>query len=723
MTSEAISEIDRIDYFEQLALRRVDDFIKKTAAGALDTDKGLARSAVVQAAEKAIRVILRFHEAARDTSGRNASAWSGVVDPLRQKLVGLQIERLQTLADANDWTKARDLAVQIVQPSGNDEVRGAAAEQLGRMVHQSLREQNYPETRDRLRVLEETFPDTKIVGQIREELRRKAQELFDRAQGLEKKDRGQARQLTADAERIWPNLPRLHDYRLRLDNSYPVLGVGVRSLPVNMSPATAYTDSERQAVELIFDSLVKVTVEADGSQSYAPDLADKLPRYWPLVRSFRLIHDAKWSNGQPVTGADVRETVNLLRKPDWVGFSPEWTDIVEGPLSTRDPYQVSLHLSRGVLEPLSFMTFKILPAASPELLSRPGFAQHPIGSGPYEYSPGQKGDEFVFKANQEYHRADKLGMPYIREIHFFHSQNMVEDFRQGRLHLLLDLPTDKLQALGSVEDLAPPLTLRNRRVYFLAVNHRVPRLQNVDLRKAIAHAIDRKRILDDVFRSSLKGSDNPPHRVLNGPFPPDCWASDKGLTDLYDPLLARARADAAHPAVGPASFRLKYPDDDEDVRKACEAIRDQLKVFSIFVDLQPRTPHELHQEVEVDHDYDLAYYHFDYPDERYWLWPLFNPESRGSRSGDNTDAGNYLGYKDDTELDGKFREAMGHRDFAQVQLLSHQIHQLIHSKLPLIPLWQLDTHIAYHKDLRLPAKGLDPLLVFTEVEKWKLQKR
>jgi hypothetical protein len=40
--------------------------------------------------------------------------------------------------------------------------------------------------------------------------------------------------------------------------------------------------------------------------------------------------------------------------------------------------------------------------------------------------------------------------------------------------------------------------------------------------------------------------------------------------------------------------------------------------------------------------------------------------------------------------------------------------------MPFIPLWQLDTHLAIHKDLTL--LNLDPLRVFTHVEKWRLNK-
>ncbi len=67
------------------------------------------------------------------------------------------------------------------------------------------------------------------------------------------------------------------------------------------------------------------------------------------------------------------------------------------------------------------------------------------------------------------------------------------------------------------------------------------------------------------------------------------------------------------------------------------------------------------------------------------------------------------------------QRAMGHRDFAMVQKQTHTIHQLIYNKMPLIPLWQLDTYVAFHRDVEHPQR-LDPLRLFADIEKWKLHR-
>jgi ABC-type transport system substrate-binding protein len=488
-----------------------------------------------------------------------------------------------------------------------------------------------------------------------------------------------------------------------------------------MSPATAVTDSEKQAVELIFESLVKPRLEPGKGQAYEPGLAIDRPRVIPLGRQFELVRDAHWSNEpdlkKTVIASDVTRTVQLLRNPESKGFSPEWADLMDNPPPITDPFVVNLTLRQGYLDPLSLMTFKVLPAASnldsPDDLS---FARKPIGSGPYQFQ-GKEGNAVVFTANPNYRRADKPGLPQIREIRFAHSENPAHDFADGKLHLLLDLPTDKISQLKSLKGVTIQ-TLPNRRIYFLAVNHRSRLLQNEDLRRAIAHAIDRTKILNDVFRGELKGEATPPHRALNGPYPPGSWACKSNLpADPFDPALAKVLAGKVKSVSTRLKLSLKFPNDDPNVKPACEAIRDQVAGIGLQLELESKPPRQLHDEVELGHDFELAYYHYDYPTEAYWLWPLFNPNAKALDRGGK----NFLGYQNDGQLESLFIKSMAYRDFHEVQGRTQEIHAYLYQKMPLIPLWQLDTHLAIHDDLK-PVR-LDPLLVFTDAEQWKLEKK
>ena len=52
---------------------------------------------------------------------------------------------------------------------------------------------------------------------------------------------------------------------------------------------------------------------------------------------------------------------------------------------------------------------------------------------------------------------------------------------------------------------------------------------------------------------------------------------------------------------------------------------------------------------------------------------------------------------------------------------AHTLHGELFLKMPMIPLWQLDRHVVLSKAVQTPS--FDPLLIFSDIEKWRLDKR
>src|SRR5262249_40713203 len=155
--------------------------------------------------------------------------------------------------------------------------------------------------------------------------------------------------------------------------------------------------------------------------------------------------DTFWSDGKPLTAVDLRHTLDLMHEPRWPGYVPEWAELVQRKFDQEgDAFHLSLSLSRGYIDPLSMMDFKVLPG-SVELGNVREFAKSPVGSGPFMLQPPNDapgGKKVIFAANPYYaNRPGKADLPHIREIHFFHSNNPAADFQNDHLHLLLDLPT------------------------------------------------------------------------------------------------------------------------------------------------------------------------------------------------------------------------------------------------------------------------------------------
>ena len=191
-------------------------------------------------------------------------------------------------------------------------------------------------------------------------------------------------------------------------------------------------------------------------------------------------------------------------------------------------------------------------------------------------------------------------------------------------------------------------------------------------------------------------------------------------------------------------LRLLFDADDPKNLLVCQRIKTQIEEATGNKDGKPTLqidlnglPGELyHRKLHDEHDYDLALTSFDYRDDLYSLASLLDPEAvgPGGRGGRN-----FPGYlisgtnpvEGDRRLRRKIDEVRQHRDFtAKVRNLTWDIHTLFNQRVPFVPLWQLDRFMVVHKDLKVhfesptvevSAQRLDPAVVFTGIEMWRLE--
>lgn len=691
------AEIKRIEPYEDIAGAEVRTLLDPK-------NKAIPRLEALRAAERALSVVARFHESGRREGVREGAAWDAVGKRLQDQLVQVQTDTLRALADADDWDRAYEMTERLIRAHKRPEVQTRLAEAMILFIDRDLKAEKYKEVYDRRKLLEEIFPGDTLSGPLRKSLSRKAAELFQRAKV--EKDQGRIIGLLTDAENLYPELEGLREFRAKFTEANPILYVGVPALPENLSPATAALDAERWATDLLFESLVRPVSEPGVGERFVPVLSTGRPVLFPLGREFSLARDAVWSDGKRVAGTDVRATVNLLRQQ---GAAPMLDEARLG----DDPFHIRLMLTQGYIDPLALMAFKVLPeSAQLQRADDEKFAKNPLGSGPFKFDRREK-DAVIFSVNPHYRRDGKA--PRLREVRFVVSKDPVTDFKAGRLHLLLD--PDAVAKAAKAERVKT-YSVPNRRIHFLAVNHRQAKLQNEKLRLALARAVHRTKILDEVFRAGWPAGEKP-CQVLHGPYIPGTWACpEPGERPDIDQLsAAKALANEVSKQSGNIKLSLKYPEGSARVARACELIRIQAAEAGIELRLEPRTAAQLRSDVELTHDYELAYYHYDFASDAFFLWPLFDPKATG-RGGSN-----FMGYEPEAELQEWFRKALDHRDFALVKQYTHTVHGILQMKMPLIPLWQLDTPIAVHDTLRLPRepRRMDGLGIFADVERWEIK--
>ena len=627
-------------------------------------------------------------------------------------------------------------------------------------------------SRELLTEYEARFPGAanEVAARVRKTLGEKSKKMLDAAQRAFATNKSEARNLLTSVEKIDPANGSLRTAQQEMKLDYPTLFVGVRRMPEFMSPALARFDSEQQVVELIFDGLLDaIPDEATGSR-YVANLTTDLGGVAGGLRDYRLVGNVEWGDpkaggadapGALFTAADVAGTLRLMRQKPGVRGSEaaNWFD--DPGFDPADPGRLRMRFKLGHVHPRSLLTMKVLPAGRllemNKPLDDPDFARQPFGSGPFRLVPirrtaTESPKEVVLQANPAYaRRPGHLGQPFLREIRLIDtklSTDLPADFRADRLHILPDVPSKDLAKFSVDNNLGGrvrTVTVADpHRVQILAINHRRPGLQSVEVRKGLLHAINREAILTDIFRPATMPE---LHKPLTGPYPPGSWAVPKGVgggppTPLYNRDLAAARF-RAYLATANATPRLTLlcPDDDDQAKAACERIKlmvesptsaDQRKVTIQLEYLPPRT---LLQRVEVEATYDLAYLPFDYRDPWYpiALGSALDPAAVGKYGR------NLFGYQasgttpgpEDSKLSQTLLECRLHRDFdAKLVPLAHRSHQQFLEAVPFVPLWQLDRHIVLSTAVKLGFEGqvedgnprlLDATRLFSSVGRWRVE--
>ncbi len=240
------------------------------------------------------------------------------------------------------------------------------------------------------------------------------------------------------------------------------------------------------------------------------------------------------------------------------------------------------------LATLAMATFGIVSPASiiadPDGWMLPS-SQSAAGTGPFMYTPGawRKDDQLLLVRNPNYWRSDDKGarLPYLERVllrSIPDPGNRLAAIRSGQIHAMrdftpLDLPILKNEPRITLLDRAP------NNIGYLRFDTHQPPLDNADVRKAIAMAIDQQSMVTSVFA----GFASPATQFL----PPGMLGYDDGTRAFqpFDPVAAERLLDLAN-AKG---FQLElwympiarpyFP----EPRKAAEAIAADLKRIGISV--------------------------------------------------------------------------------------------------------------------------------------------
>jgi peptide/nickel transport system substrate-binding protein len=324
---------------------------------------------------------------------------------------------------------------------------------------------------------------------------------------------------------------------------------GAQGEPVDLDPAIITDGISSRITRQIYEGLVKYR---GATTEVAPALAEK----WEVnkdgtVWTFHLRKGVTFHDGTPFDAAAVvwnfdrwgntkhpqHENIKKAGKTfeyfykQFNGFD-EKSVFAKIEAAGSHTVRFTLKAPQGpFLNNLGMFVFDI---ASPAAVEKRGlaFSKNPVGTGPYRFVEWKAGQEVILEANPTYWdkaRAPKIPRLVIRNIK--DSSQRLAALKAGEIHGMEGLNPDDVKVVRSDPKLQVILRPTNTTGY-LAFNYKVKEFQDGRVRQAIAHAINKKGIVDALFGGT--------GMVATQFQPPSLWGYNKDLKDYeYNPERAK----------------------------------------------------------------------------------------------------------------------------------------------------------------------------------------
>jgi len=493
----------------------------------------------------------------------------------------------------------------------------------------------------------------------------------------------------------------------------PVLRIGTTTAIDNPNIWAVTSTSEWEAVALQYDLMLKF---GDEDLTAAPSLATGcVPSEGSRVWTCAIRSGVKWSDGKPLTSRDIAFSYRFVLEKQFDVFS---TYFSASPTFETPNYQTLIWRTK---EPTNGPTVPAWSYIVPEHVWAPlrskdvkeitSYDPLPnVTSGPYFMSAASPGQNWTFTRNPNFWGPQPKFSTVVFQL-FTNQDALVQALKNGQIDMVDQVSGDLIPALSKMSDVAIQKATSDYWIN-LAFNFGgqgpsskpLPALQDLTVRKAIAMAIDKQKLVDKVY----PGTAAPGETVIR-PLS-TFWHLDIPDDQVVKPDAAGANAmlDAAGYVRGddgirldpknnqPLRLRVPVSDDTLGSKAAGQLVAGFLKGIGIAVDVLPVTAAKM-SDLQQSGDFDAyIWYWSGDPDPDYQL-SVFSSEQCKNLSD---------GCFKDPAYDALFAAQRRTLDPAARQKIVKEAQQYLYDKVPGIVLAYPNSIQAYRTD---KVAGLTPV--------------
>jgi peptide/nickel transport system substrate-binding protein len=453
--------------------------------------------------------------------------------------------------------------------------------------------------------------------------------------------------------------------------------VALESSPTNLDPRLALDAVSERINQLIYSKLVRF----DERLNIVPDLAESWENPDPRTYIFHLKKNALFHDGAEVTSRDVKYTFESIIDPA-LGSAKRGSYSSLDRIDTPDPWTVVFKLKEPYAPFMVSMVQGIVPVSSAGSGGK-SLSSKPVGSGPFRFADWKQGDRIELIANENYYG----GLPKMERVVFRIIPDETTRFleiEKGGVHFIQNgLSPDMLPRLKENENLKL-LTGPGTNYSYLGFNLEDPILKNKKVRQAIASAIDREKIIDNI----LRGTASP----ATGLLPPQHWAYEGQVARYpYDPSRAARLLDEAGfrdpDGDGPETrFKLIYKTSQNQLkRRIAEVIQRDLKKIGIGVEIRSYEWGTFFSHIRSGNFqiYSLTWVGITEPDIYYYIFHSDNIPPQGANRGR---------YRN-SQLDRLLERGRRTLSREERKAIYGQVQKIIAADVPYVSLWH-ETNVA-----------------------------
>ncbi len=283
-----------------------------------------------------------------------------------------------------------------------------------------------------------------------------------------------------------------------------------------------------------------------------------------LTLKYKLRHNIKWQDGQPLTCDDMKFTWQLVMNPKTnVATTEGYKDIKD--IDCSDPYVAVVHMKKlyapylqqlwGVNGNAPILPKHLLASALANgTINEAPYNSMPIGSGPFKVVEWQRGNEVRMEANPNYF----LGRPKLNEVVFkiMPDENTMETQLQTHEIDMIARGTGlnwpRYQQLAADPKIGVTAIRINSFLFsHIDFNLQRPILSDLQVRTALAYATNRDEIISKIQHGSATLAETDQHPLLS-------WAYTNDFEHrAFDPAKARQILDADGWKAGANGIRVK----------------------------------------------------------------------------------------------------------------------------------------------------------------------